>query len=211
MLTEAKQMAKEVIEEAQTGTFALWEECDTLSYYYLFNIDDKGGNISNFRNAGKSSNKEFIFYKKYDYDLARGGINLVHSVLSGYVTNMSAQFGDLSFAVTVRSYSYKYTGNMADAQNNPQFLGYETFVGEFRNRDYRFIGCCNSIPDRISYAAQIQDVSAWMPFYLTLLLFSQKIMRFLTLPILYIVVLVLYFIRLSETIVRWEHIVVVSS
>ena len=68
MLTEAKQMTKEVIEEAQTGTFALWEECDTLSYYYLFNIDDKGGNISNFRNAGKSSNKEFIFYKKYDYD-----------------------------------------------------------------------------------------------------------------------------------------------
>ena len=38
-----------------------------------------------------------------------------------------------------------------------------------------------------------------------------RIMRFLTLPILYIVVLVLYFIRLSETIVRWEHIVVVSS
>lgn len=211
MLTEAKQMAKEVIEEAQTGTFALWEECDTLSYYYLFNIDDKGGNISNFRNAGKSSNKEFIFYKKYDYDLARGGINLVHSVLSGYVTNMSAQFGESFLCRNGLPIRISYTGNMADAQNNPQFLGYETFVGEFRNRDYRFIGCCNSIPDRISYAAQNpgrERVDAILPYPTPVF---PKIMRFLTLPILYIVVLVLYFIRLSETIVRWEHIVVVSS
>lgn len=167
MLTEAKQMAKEVIEEAQTGTFALWEECDTLSYYYLFNIDDKGGNISNFRNAGKSSNKEFIFYKKYDYDLARGGINLVHSVLSGYVTNMSAQFGESFLCRNGLPIRISYTGNMADAQNNPQFLGYETFVGEFRNRDCRFIGCCNSIPDRISYAAQNpgrERVDAILPY-----------------------------------------------
>lgn len=63
MLAEAKQMSKEVIEEAETGTFELWHECDTLSYYYLFNIDDKGGNIPNFMGAGKSTNKEFIFAK----------------------------------------------------------------------------------------------------------------------------------------------------
>ena len=65
MLTEAKQMSKEVIEEAESGTYKLWTECDSLSYYYLFNIDDKGGNIPNFKSAGKSTNKEFNFYKKY--------------------------------------------------------------------------------------------------------------------------------------------------
>lgn len=63
MLTEAKQMSKEVIEEAESGTYKLWAECDSLSYYYLFNIDDKGGNIPNFKSAGKSTNKEFIFSK----------------------------------------------------------------------------------------------------------------------------------------------------
>ena len=28
---------------------SLWNECDSLSYYYLFNIDDNGGNTSNFK------------------------------------------------------------------------------------------------------------------------------------------------------------------
>lgn len=47
MLSEAKQMAKEVIEQAETGTYELWNECDSLSYYYLFNIDDGNGNMAN--------------------------------------------------------------------------------------------------------------------------------------------------------------------
>ena len=68
MLTQAKQMAKEVIDEANAGTFQLWNECDSLSYYYLFNIDEKGGNICNFKGAGKNTNKEFIFSVKYDFD-----------------------------------------------------------------------------------------------------------------------------------------------
>lgn len=42
------------MDEAQAnGTYSLWNECDSLSYYYLFNIDDNGGNISNFKNVGK--------------------------------------------------------------------------------------------------------------------------------------------------------------
>ena len=44
MLTESKNMSKAVMDEAKNnGTYALWNECDSLSYYYLFNIDDKGG------------------------------------------------------------------------------------------------------------------------------------------------------------------------
>ena len=42
-----------------------------------------------------------------------------------------------------------YTGSMSDAQNNPEFEGYATFTGEYRNRDYRFVGCA-FLPDRVS-------------------------------------------------------------
>ena len=48
MLTQSKKLSGEVITEAETGTYQLWNECDSLSYYYLFNIDDKGGNIPKF-------------------------------------------------------------------------------------------------------------------------------------------------------------------
>lgn len=51
-----------MIEEAESGTYKLWTECDSLSYYYLFNIDDKGGNIPNFKSAGKVQIKN-LFYK----------------------------------------------------------------------------------------------------------------------------------------------------
>lgn len=149
MLTEAKQMSKEVIEEAESGTYKLWTECDSLSYYYLFNIDDKGGNIPNFKSAGKSTNKEFIFYKKYDYDLNRGGINLSHSVMVGAATGMSAQFGESFLCRNGLPIRISYTGSMSDAQNNPEFEGYATFIGEYRNRDYRFVGC-TFLPDRVS-------------------------------------------------------------
>ena len=46
---------------------------------------------------------------------------------------------------------------MSDAQNNPEFAGYDTFVGEFRNRDYRFISCCMSIPDRTIWSSRPED------------------------------------------------------
>ena len=61
MLTEAKQMSKEVIEEAESGTYKLWTECDSLSYYYLFNIDDKGGIFLISKVTGKSTNKVIYF------------------------------------------------------------------------------------------------------------------------------------------------------
>lgn len=156
MLKEAQKMSKEVIEEAEKGTYQLWNECDTLSYYYLFNIDDKGGNVPNFRNAGKSTNKEFIFSKKYDYDLARGGINLSHTVVVGFATDISAQFGESFLCHNGLPIRLSKTGSMTDAYDNPQFGGYKTFVGEYRNRDYRFVGC-TYIPDRITYSSRSED------------------------------------------------------
>lgn len=156
MLTEAKKMSKEVIEEAETGTFQLWHECDTLSYYYLFNLDDKAGNICNPKGVGKSTNKEFIFSKKYDYDLNRGGINLTHTVITWQATGISTQFGESFLCRNGLPIRISYTGNLSDAQNNPQFEGYKTFAGEYRNRDYRFVGC-TFVPDRTTYSGRSED------------------------------------------------------
>ena len=134
MLSEAKRLSGEVIDEAESGTFELWNECDSLSYFYLFNIDDGAGNIPNFMGAGKSTNKEFIFFKKYDYDLGRGGINLSHIVATWQGSNISSSFGESFLCRNGLPIRISYTGNMADAQNNPQFLGYDSFCDEYRNR-----------------------------------------------------------------------------
>ncbi len=148
MLTESKKMSKAVIDEAEKGTYALWNECDSLSYYYLFNIDEKGGNISNFKNVGKKTNHEFIIYRKYDYDLKKGGLNISHTVNSGQGVHMSAQFGESFLCRNGLPIRISKTGSMADAENNPEFEGYGEFASEFHNRDYRFVGSLLYMPDR---------------------------------------------------------------
>ena len=150
MLTEAKQMSREVIEEAEKGTFQLWNECDSLSYYYLFSIDEKGGNICNFMGAGKATNKEFIFSVKYDYDVKRSKANIAHTLCSNQGFSYSAIFARSFLCRNGLPLRISRTGRMEDAQNNPQFSGYDTFTGEFYNRDYRFVGC-TYIPDRSSW------------------------------------------------------------
>lgn len=150
MLTESKQMAKEVITEAETGTFQLWSQCDSLSYYYLFNIDDQSANISNFKGAGKSTNKEFIFSVKYDYLVKQGGINLGHTIPTWGGANISTYLGEMFLCRNGLPIRISSTGSIADAQNNPQFLGFSHFNDEYRNRDYRFIGCAY-LPDRVSW------------------------------------------------------------
>lgn len=156
MLTQSKKLSGEVITEAETGTYQLWNECDSLSYYYLFNIDDKGGNIPNFKGKGKSTNKEFIFSAKYDYDLRRGGINLSHTVAVWGATNISTQFGESFLCRNGLPIRVSYTGNIADAQNNSEFLGYKNFVDEYRNRDYRFVGS-TYLPDRTTWSSRSED------------------------------------------------------
>jgi hypothetical protein len=150
LLTEAKKWSGEVITEAETGTFQLWNECDSLSYYYLFNIDEKGGNISNFKNAGKNTNKEFIFSVKYDYDIRKGGFNLGYTVATWQFCSMSTYLGEMFLCRNGLPIRISNTGSMANAQNNPDFLGFNHFYDEYRNRDYRFIGC-TFMPDRLSW------------------------------------------------------------
>lgn len=156
LLTLAKTMSKDVIAEAETGTFKLWNECDSLSYYYLFNIDDAEGNIPNFKGKGKATNKEFIIYRKYDFNIAKPNKNISHTVIVGLATSISQQFGESFLCRNGLPIRICYTGNMANAQNNPQFEGYKTFVGEYRNRDYRFISC-TYIPDRTFWSSRVED------------------------------------------------------
>lgn len=156
LLTLAKTMSKDIITEAETGTFKLWNECDSLSYYYLFNIDDAEGNIPNFKGKGKATNKEFIIYRKYDFNIAKPNKNISHTVIVGLATSISQQFGESFLCRNGLPIRISYTGNMANAQNNPQFEGYKTFVGEYRNRDYRFISC-TYIPDRTFWSSRVED------------------------------------------------------
>ncbi len=154
MLTEAKAMAGEVITEAETGTFALWQECDSLSYYYLFNIDDTGGNISNFMNKGKATNKEFIFKVKYDFVLKQGGINLTHTVMTGQAISISGIFGESFLCRNGLPIYISHDG--VTREKNPDFKGFNGFYDEYRNRDYRFIGSI-FMPDRPVWSARPQD------------------------------------------------------
>jgi len=158
MLTEAKQMSREVIQEAETGTFELWNEGDSLSYYYLFNIDDKNGNFCNpFGPAGKSTNKEFIWAYKYEYDIRTPNQTLGHSAHNGYLGNVSSYLADMFLCRNGLPIFISADG--VTREMNPEFLGFgydpvpennNNFYLEFRNRDYRFIGSIR-MPDRAQW------------------------------------------------------------
>ncbi|MDE6510662.1 MAG: RagB/SusD family nutrient uptake outer membrane protein, partial [Muribaculaceae bacterium] len=82
MLAIARDMSKAVIQEAESGTFELFNACEELSYYELFNLDDGDGNVSNHMGVGKAANKEFILCNPFDYTLKRSGRNMAHTVVT---------------------------------------------------------------------------------------------------------------------------------
>jgi hypothetical protein len=152
----ARDNAKAVITEAETGTFELWDGCaDTgLSYYYLFNLDDTDGNICNYKGLGKDTNKEFILNNPFDYNLRRGNINLGHQVPCWQATTISAWFGETFLCSNGLPTTISYDGSTV--QFNPVFKGYGEqsgdFMDEFQNRDMRFVGC-TWLPDRPSWGS----------------------------------------------------------
>lgn len=159
MLTIAKNMSKSVIDEADNGTFALWDECEELSYYYLFNIDDGDGNVSNFKGVGKATNKEFILCNAYDYTLKRSGTNLAHRIATWQGGAISAYLGESFLCSNGLPIYMSTSGNLSDAYFNPEFGGYDTYMGEFENRDWRFLGCAY-LPDRTTFCC---DGEHWVP------------------------------------------------
>lgn len=146
----ARDEADKVIKEAEAGTFEIWMECDTLSYYSLFNIDDGEGNISNHMGVGKATNKEFLWCNPYDYTLKRSGHNMAHGTGSKQIGNISAYLADA--ALCSNGLPTHYSEDGVNVITNPDFGGYDTYMGEFENRDWRFFGCVY-LPDRPIWCA----------------------------------------------------------
>ena len=159
MLTEAKKWSGEVISEAEAGTFTLFYtgtetgivNKDSLSYYYLFNLDDKGGNLCNPYGKKKADNKEYLFSVKYDHEIRRPVWNLGHTVITNQFSGISSIFADMFLCRN--GLPIFISTNGVTQELNPDFLGFgydpaptsnENFWNEYRNRDYRFISCMHN-------------------------------------------------------------------
>ena len=89
-------------------------------------------------------------------DLSRGGINLSHSVMVGAalgakllgLVNLSFVIMDFLFVSVIQV--------VCLMRRNNQNSGICNGIGEYRNRDYRFVGC-TFLPDRVSYVSRTED------------------------------------------------------
>ncbi|MGE4432507.1 MAG: RagB/SusD family nutrient uptake outer membrane protein [Bacteroidales bacterium] len=129
-LTMAKNLAKEIIDDAQ---FSLWNGVDEVSSdavankamykntscFYLFNLEDAQSNPNGLT---KSSNHEAIFRSVYDYTYRKGGTNLTHTKPAGVTRKLMDM--------------YLCTDGLP-IQHSSQFQGYSTMTSEFENRDHR--------------------------------------------------------------------------
>jgi hypothetical protein len=121
MIASANSLAKEVMDN---GGYSLWNknaETDNLSNLYLFNLEDAGSNPAGLE---KASNNEFILYRKYDYDIAKAGKNISHTMVGRGAP--SRKFMDMFLCSDGKT--------IFDSE---QFMGYATCATEFENRDYR--------------------------------------------------------------------------
>lgn len=106
------------------GAFELWDynsDLDNLSSNFLFNLEDGGSNPAGL---DKATNKEFIFYAKYDF-IFRQANTLVSHVYQGR-TKPSRKMVDL----------FLCTDGLPIDQS-PLFKGYTETQDEYQNRDYR--------------------------------------------------------------------------
>ncbi len=121
MLSEAKDLAKDVIDR---GGYELWNynsQLNNWSSLYLFNLEDEGSNPAGL---DKSTNKEFILYSMFDYALYQGNTNISHTV-DGRLAP-SRKFMDMFLC-----------SDGLPADESPLFQGYANLSDEYQNRDYR--------------------------------------------------------------------------
>ncbi|MEI6866678.1 RagB/SusD family nutrient uptake outer membrane protein [Flavicella sp.] len=120
-LQEVVTLTKSVMD---SGTFELWNHndiLDDLSSNFLFNLEDGGSNPGGL---DKASNKEFIFYNKYD-NIFRQANTLVSHVYQGR-TKPSRKMIDL----------FLCTDGLTISQSS-LFEGYTNTPDEYQNRDLR--------------------------------------------------------------------------
>jgi len=106
------------------GYFELWDynsSLDNLSSNFLFVLEDAGSNPAGL---DKSTNKEYIFYAKYDFIFRQANTLLSH-VYQGRV-KPSRKMIDLFLS-----------SDGLPIDQSPLFEGYSETQSEFQNRDYR--------------------------------------------------------------------------
>ncbi|RJE73973.1 RagB/SusD family nutrient uptake outer membrane protein [Reichenbachiella sp. MSK19-1] len=131
MLTEAIALSKDVMDN---GGYELWNhntELDSMSSYYLFNLEDGDSNPAGL---DKSTNNEFIIQGIYDFVLRRGGVNISH-VVDGR-TAPSRKFMDMFLCV-----------DGLPVDKSTEFQGYYTVSDEFENRDFRMNAYYYGVPE----------------------------------------------------------------
>lgn len=120
-LQEVVTLTKTVMDE---GGFELWNYnnvLDNLSSNFLFNLEDGGSNPGGL---DKATNKEFIFYNKYDFTFRQAG-TLVSHVFEGRV-KPSRKMVDMFLC-----------NDGLPIDKSPRFGGYANTPDEFKDRDYR--------------------------------------------------------------------------
>ncbi len=120
-LQEVVTLTKTVMER---GGFELWDyndDLNNLSSNFLFNLEDSGSNPAGL---DKATNKEFIFYGKYDFTFRQAG-DLVSHVYEGRV-KPSRKMMDLFLST-----------DGLPIDQSPLFQGYDNTPDEFQDRDYR--------------------------------------------------------------------------
>lgn len=120
-LQEVVTLTKTVMDQ---GGYELWNHndvLDNLSSNFLFNLEDGGSNPGGF---DKASNKEFIFYNKYDFTFRQAG-TLVSHVFEGRV-KPSRKMMDMFLC-----------DDGLPIDQSLRFMGYANTEDEFQNRDLR--------------------------------------------------------------------------
>jgi hypothetical protein len=106
------------------GGYELWNYnslLDNKSSFYLFNLEDAGSNPAGL---DKSTNKEFILYNKYDFELYKGNTNLTHGARGRL--QPSRKMMDMFLCLDGKTIN-----------SSSLFKGYVKTSDEYQNRDYR--------------------------------------------------------------------------
>lgn len=120
-LTQAIEMSKEVIDDT---SYEIWNYNSVLnnqSSHYLFVLEDANSNPAGLT---KDSNKEFILYSKFDYNLRRAGAAIAFGA-AGRLAG-SRKLMDMFLAI-----------DGLPIEKSSTFQGYVNTSDEYKNRDYR--------------------------------------------------------------------------
>jgi hypothetical protein len=126
LLDIAAKAAKAVIDSSVYQLFKP-EALGIYAYKYLFTLED--AQCTPVASINKSSNKEYIFYRRHDNDLSRANINIT----AGAVAN--------AYHINRKFVNMYLCNDGLPIDKSPLFEGYATTTSEFAHRDNRMYNC----------------------------------------------------------------------